>query len=149
MVEVKTVKTKVTLPIVIAQKENTQPSLGLDWLDKLEIRLQGTRETNIIRDITAIERGEKSFEEFENLFKKNHTIKGLTLLIHLKKDAKPIQQKRRPVPILFQKIVNNELEKLFEKEHLEKADKATGNGFVSLAVTTIRKDKSAKIALDS
>ena len=56
MVEVKTERTKVALPILITEKENTQPLLGLDWLDKLEIGLQGNRETNIIRNITANER---------------------------------------------------------------------------------------------
>ena len=31
MLEVKTEKNKVTLPILITEKENTQPLLGLDW----------------------------------------------------------------------------------------------------------------------
>ena len=149
IVEVKTEKTKVMLPILITQKKNTQPLLGLDWLDKLEIGLQESHETNIIRSITTNEKGEKIFKEFENLFKNNHTIKNLTIDIQLKKDAKPIQQKGRPVPIHFQKIVKKELEKLIEKGHLEKADKTTENSFVSPAVITIKKDKSVKIALDS
>ena len=104
MVEVKTKKTKITPPILITEKKNTQPLLGLDWLDKLEISLQGCHGTNNIRNITASEKGEKIFEEFENFFEKNHTIKDLTIDIQLKKDTKPIQQKGRPVPIDFQKI---------------------------------------------
>ena len=44
MVEVKTEKNEVTLPILITEKENTQTLLGLVWLDKLEIGLQGNRE---------------------------------------------------------------------------------------------------------
>ena len=40
MVEVKTERNKVTLPILITEKGNTQPLLGLDWLDKLEFGLQ-------------------------------------------------------------------------------------------------------------
>ena len=83
---IKTEKTKVTLPILITEK-NTQPLLGLDWLDKLEISLQGSRETNIIRNITTNQKGEKIFEDFENLFKNNHTIKNLTIDIQLKKDG--------------------------------------------------------------
>ena len=67
----------------------------------------------------------------------------------MKKDIKPIQQKWRPVPIHFQKIVQEELEKLIEKGHLEKADKTTKNCFISPAVITIKKDKSVKKALDS
>ena len=56
MVEVKTERSRVTLPILIAEKGITQPLLGLDWLDKLEIGLQGNRETNIIRNIQVNER---------------------------------------------------------------------------------------------
>ena len=148
MVEVKTEKTQVTLPILITEKKNTQPLLGLDWLDKLEIGLQGSRETNIIRNISTNGKGERIFEDFEKLFKTNHTIKD-TIEIQLKKDAKPIQQKIRPVPIHFQKIVKNELDKLIEKGHLEKADKTTENCFVSPAVITIEKDKLVEFALDS
>ena len=123
----------------------------MDWLDKLEIGLQGSRETNIIRNISTNGKGVRIFQDFEKLFKTNHTIKDLTIEIQLKKDAKPIQQKGRPVPIHFQRIVKNEneLDKLIEKGHLEKADKTTENCFVSPAVITIKKDKSVKIALDS
>ena len=46
MVEVKTEKSKEVLPILFTENKNTQPSLGLDWLDKLEIGLQYP--TNII-----------------------------------------------------------------------------------------------------
>ena len=67
----------------------------------------------------------------------------------MKKVTKPIQQKGRPVPIHFQKIVKNELEKIIEKGHMEKADKTTENCFVSPAFETIKKDKSVKIALGS
>ena len=123
MVEVRTEKTKITLPFLITKKKNTQPLFGLDWPNKLKIGLQGSRETNIIRNITASEKSEKIFEEFENLFEINRTIKDLTIDIQLKKDTKFIQQKGRPVPIHFQRIVKNELEKLIEKGHLKKPTK--------------------------
>ena len=67
----------------------------------------------------------------------------------MKKDVKPKQQKGRPVPIHFRKKVREELEKLIDKGHLEKANKTTENGFISPAVITIKKDKSVKIASDS
>ena len=95
------------------------------------------------------ERRKKIIDEHEDLFKNNHTIKDLTIDIQLKKDVKPIQQKGRPVPIHFQKIVRGELEKIIAKGHLEKADKTTENCFISPAVITIKKDKSIKRALDS
>ena len=64
------------LPILITENKDTQSLLGLDWLDKLEIGLQGNRNTNIIRNITVDERSTKILGEFEDLFKNNHTIEG-------------------------------------------------------------------------
>ena len=94
-------------------------------------------------------RSTKILNELEDLFKNNHTIEGLTIDIQLKRDTKPVQQKRRPVPIHIQNSVAHELEKLIEKGHLEKADRTTKTCFVSPAVITIKQDKSVKIALDS
>ena len=56
LVEVKIEKRKVMLPILITENKDTQPLLGLDWLDKLEIGLQGVWNTNIVRNITVDER---------------------------------------------------------------------------------------------
>ena len=137
MVEVKTEKSKVTLPILIPANKNTQPLLGLDWLDKLEIGLQGNKNTNIIRHIETDERRQKIVDEYEDLFKNNHTIKDPTVDIQFKKDTKPIQQKGRPVKIHFQKTVKKEVEKLIESGHLEKTDKTTENCFISPAVIII------------
>ena len=103
--------------------------LGLDWLDKLEIGLQGNKNTNIIRHIKTDGRRQKIINEYEDLFKNNHTIKDLTIDNQLKRNTKPIQQKGRPVPIHFQKTVKSELKKVIEKRHLEKADKITENCF--------------------
>ena len=139
LVEVKTEKSKVMLPIPLTENKDTQPLLRLDWLVKLEIGLQGNRNTNILRDITVDERSTKILDEFEDLFKKNYTIEGLTIDFQLKEDVKPIQQKVRPVPILFQNNVGHEFEKLLEKGHLEKPDGTTENCFISPAVTTIKK----------
>ena len=103
MVEIKTEKTKITLPILITQKKNTQPLLRLNWLDKLEIGLQGSHETNVIRNITASEKGEKIFEEFENLFKKNHTKKDLPIDIQLKKTQNLSNKKGDQYPYTFKR----------------------------------------------
>ena len=56
MVEVKTEKSKEILPILITENKNTQPFLGLDWLDKLEIGLQGSKKTNVSRHVEEDER---------------------------------------------------------------------------------------------
>ena len=149
MVEVKTEKRKEILPFLFTENKSTQSLLGLEWLDKLEIGLQGRKKTNVIRHVEEHERRKKIINEHEDFFKNNHTIKDLTIDIQLKKDVKPIQQKRRLVPIHFQKNIREELEKLIDSGHLEKADNTTENCFISPAVITIKKDKSVKIALDS
>ena len=149
MVEMKMKKNKKILLILITKNKNNQPLLGLDWLDELEIGLQGSKKTNVIRHEEEDERLERIIHEHEDLFKNNHTFKDLTIDIQLKKDIKVIQQKVPPVPIQLQTIVREELEKLIEKGHLEKADKTTVNCFISPAVIIIKKDKSVKIPLDS
>ena len=118
------------LPILITENKGMQPLLGLDWLDILEIGLQVNRNTNINWNITLDERSTKILDDFEDLFKNNQTIEGLTIDIQLKEDVKPIQQKGRPVPIHFQNSVRHELEKLIEKRHLEKADGTTETCFI-------------------
>ena len=149
MVEVKTEKSKELLPILIIENKNTQHLLGLYWLDKLKIGLQGSKKTNVIRYVEEQERTKKIIDEHEDLFKNKQTIKDLTINIQLKKDVKPIQQRGRSVPIHFQKIVREELEKLIGKRQHEKADKTTEKCFISPAVITIKKDKSVKRAVDS
>ena len=125
------------LPILIPENKDTQPLLGLDWLDKLEIGLQGNRKTNIIRNITVDERSTKILDEFEDLFKNNQTIQVLTIDVQLKEDP---SNRRGPVPIHFQNSVRHELEKVIEKGHLEKADGTTENCFISPAIITKKKD---------
>ena len=93
MVEVKTEKSKEILPILITENKNTQPFLGLDWLDKLEIGLQGNKNTNIIRHIETDGRRQRIINEYEDLFKSNHTIKDLTIDIQLKKDTNQYNKK--------------------------------------------------------
>ena len=117
MFELKTEKSREILPILITENKNTQPLLGLDWLNKLKIGLQGSKKTKFIRHVTEDERRKRIIYEYEDLFKNNHTIKDLTIDIQLKKDVKPIQQKGRPVPIHFQKIVREEVKKLIDKGH--------------------------------
>ena len=107
MMEVTTEKAEI-VPLLITENKNTQSLLGLHWLDKLEIALKGSMETKVIQDMDADERRKRIVNEYEDLFKPTHTIKDLILDIQLEQSSKPIQQKGRPVPIHFQKIVRQE-----------------------------------------
>ena len=53
MVEVKTENYKEVLPILIIENKNTQPLLGFDWLDKLEIGLQRNK-TRVLSDTSKL-----------------------------------------------------------------------------------------------
>ena len=102
MVEVSTEKSKEVSPILITENKNSQPLLGLDWLHKLEIGLQRNKNTNIIRHIETDGRRQKIINEYEDLFKNNHTIKDLAIDIQLKKDnTKPKQQRHGQYQNIF------------------------------------------------
>ena len=116
--------------------------MGLIWLDKLGIELQGNKNTSFIQNINADERREKILDEYEDLFKNNHTIEGLTIIIELEKKYQTDLTKRKTSAHRFQGLV-------CEKRHLEKTDETTENCFVSPTVVTIKKDILVKIALDS
>ena len=104
MVEAKTAKSKEILPILTTENKNTQPVLGLDRLDKLDIGLQGSKKINVIRHIDADERRERIVNEYKVLFRNYHTIKDLILDIQLKKDSKPIQKRADQYAFTFKKF---------------------------------------------
>ena len=85
--------------------------------------------------------------KFHKLFNENHTVKIVEVDIQLKEGAKLIQQKGRPIPIYLQPAVEQEIEKLKDQGHIEKAHNIDETCFVSPAVITIKKDKSVKTAL--
>ena len=143
MIEVKNEKSKEISPILITESKNNQPLMGLDWLDKLENGLQGSKKTNVISHVEE-ERRKKIIDEHENLFKNNHTIKYHTIDIQLEKAEKPIQQKRRPVPIHFQKIVPEELEKLFEKMTSKKPTRPPETAWFHLLSSPSKKTSQPK-----
>ena len=93
MVEVKTEKSKEVLSILKTENKNTQPLLGLECLDKLEIGLQGNKNTNIMRYIETDGRRQKIMNEYEDLFQNNHTIKDLTIDIRLKRTRNQYNKK--------------------------------------------------------
>ena len=87
-------------------------------------------------------------KRFKKQFNEIHTVNGLEVKTQLKEDAKLIQQKGRPIPIHLQQLVGKEINKLMKQGHIEKANNIDEYCFVSLAVITVKKDKSVKIALD-
>ena len=64
------------------------------------------------------------------------------------KNYTPSHQKGRRVPINLLDKVSDELKKLTEQGHIEKLQECSDKNFISSIVTTVKKDKSVKLALD-
>ena len=115
--------------------------LGINLnIEKPDAKIQNIQEDPDIADLK---------KKFKKLIHENKTVKGIEVDIHLKPDAKLIQQKGRPIPIHLQPAVGKEIEKLTKHGHIEKATNIDENCFVSPAVITVKKDKTVKIVLDS
>ena len=70
----------------------------------MEIGLQGSKKTNVIRHVEE-ERRKKFIDEDEDLFKNNPTIKDLTIDIQLKKKtSNPYNKKDGRFPSTFKKL---------------------------------------------
>ena len=67
--------------------------------------------------------------------------------INLKEDANIIEQKGRPIPIHLQDQVADENKQLTKNGYLERATEITEDCSVSLAVITVKKDKTVKTAV--
>ena len=53
------------------------------------------------------------------------------------------------MPIQIQNQVDKEIDKLLKEGHIEKVDKIQDDVFIQPTVTTVKKDKSVKSALDA
>ena len=143
--------TSKQLPLIIT-KANITPLLGLDWMKRLKITINSSTEA-IKKHNIIVDENEKKFlklkNEFNDLFYNNTEIKDMVVKINLKENANIIQKKERPIPIYLQDQVAEELKRLIKNGYLERAMEITEACFVSTAVSTVKKDKSLKTALES
>ena len=131
------------LPILITQRDDITPLLGVNWLKQLPITMN-----KILLDEHSNQSNEIHTKRHK-LFETNHTIKNAEVKIHKKPGCYPIQQKARPIPYHLQKDVKNELDRLIKSGHLERLETIEEDCFVSPVVITVKKDKTVKIALDA
>ena len=117
---VEVTKIKEVLPMLITENTNTQP-FKLAWTGSTNWKL-GYKETTT-RILSDISRPTKIINDYEDLFKNNHTIKDLTISMQLKSDSKPTQQKGRPVPIHFQKKPDKNRKNCLRKDIWKKQTK--------------------------
>ena len=135
---------KQKMEILITERTDITPLLGMDWMKKFKLtigRIQLTEPNQSEK--------EKVTKKFPDLFENNRTIKDTEINIQLKPGHYPVKQKARPIPLHLQEDVGRELEKLIKAGHLEKINNLDEDCFVSPVVITVKNDKSVKIALDS
>ena len=65
------------------------------------------------------------------------------------KEFEPILHKGRRIPMHLQERVEAELNKLIDQNHVIKFYKCSDKQFISPIVITVKKDQTAKLALDS
>ena len=134
---------KQKMEILITERTDITPLLGMDWMKKFKItigRIQLTEPNQSEK--------EKVIKKFPDLFGNNRTIKDTEMNIQLKTEHHPVKQKARPIPLNLQDV-GRELEKLIKARHLEEINNVDEDCFVSPVVITVKNDKSVKIALDS
>ena len=134
---------KITkLPILITQRDDITPYLGVNWLKQLPITI------NRISLDEPTNQSENIYTKFNKLFETKHTIKN-KVKIQIKSGCYPIQQKARPIPYHLQKDVKNEPDQLIKSGHFERLETSERDCFVSPVVITVKNDKTVKTALDA
>ena len=133
---------KTNLPLLVAEREDITPLLGMDWMKELKLSINEI-------SLDSLDQSEKIIRKFGALFNTNTTIKNAEVRIQMKPGYYPFKQKARPIPYHLQDPVKNEIERLVKSGHLERLEGVDEDCFVSPVVITVKKDKSVKIALDS
>ena len=87
-----------------------------------------------------------SFQQFCVLIGKS---KSHVMRTQFKKDVSPIKQKGRRIPLQLQQRVEAELSKLIDQKHIFKSGKGSDRQLIRPIVSTVQKDQTAKLALDS
>ena len=86
---------------------------------------------------------------YPNLFTRIGKIRTAKVRAEFFENLKPIQQKRRRVPISLQDKVDKEIHRLMNEGHIVKLQECSDKYFVSPIIITVKKDASIKLALES
>ena len=152
-VDVKVGKRTIKNARIFITRDGKRSLIGRDWLNQLNFRVREAGEnseyTNIIKSISERKTLVNLKEKFPQLFTRQGRIKGFKIKCEFKKDAKITQQKGRRLPLQLQAAVEKEIDKLLEEGHIKRVDKISDEVFIQPVVVTVKKDKTAKIALDA
>ena len=136
---------------ILVVPQNTVNLLGRDTLQKLGIELTYKTPGEKIHNIQPIQNNIAIwiFEKYPDLCtrigkSKNHIAKST-----FHNSFHPTQHKGRRVPLHLIDKAERELNKFIEDKQINKLDKCSDEYLISLVVTTVKHDKSIKIALGS
>ena len=90
---------KQKMEILITERTDITPLLGMDWMKKFKLTISKIQ----LAENNQSER-EKVFNKFPDLFENNETIKDTEINIQLKPGHYPVKQKARPIPLHLQKM---------------------------------------------
>ena len=130
---------KQKMKLLITERNDITPLLGIDWLKKFKLTIG-----NIRLDDNNQSEKRQIVEKFPDVFKNNTTIKDAEINIQLKPGHYLVKQKARPIPLHLQEAVGKEIEKLTKSGHLERVKQVDEDCFVSPVVITVKNDKSVK-----
>ena len=97
---------KQKMQLLITERNDITPLLGMDWLKKFKLTI------GIIR-LNENNQSEKrrTIEKFPDLFRNNSTIKDTEINIQTEPGHYPGKPKARPIHLHFQEAVGKEIEK--------------------------------------
>ena len=95
--------------ILITERTDMTPLLGMDWMKKFKLTISKIQ----LAHNNQSER-EKIFNKFPDLFENNETINDTEIKIQLKPGHYPVKEKARPITLHLQEDVGHELEKLIK-----------------------------------
>ena len=101
-------RTRKSLTMLITERKDIKPLLGMDWLreiNKTPLKIESTT--------TKMDQSEKD-NKFTKLFKRNQTINDTEIKIQLKPGHPPTKQKTRPILCHLQSYVETQTNKLFQ-----------------------------------
>ena len=142
-VDIEYEKNKEKMQILITERNDLTPLLGMDWLKDFNLTIR-----NIRLDENNQSEKKQLIEQFSELFKNNATIKDTEINIQLKPGHYPVKQKTRSIPLHLQEEVRKELEKLIKTGNLEKVKHVDEDSFVSPVVITVKKDNKNRIRFE-
>ena len=132
---------------VTVVKDGHRPIIGRDLFPKLGLSLIQLKQVANIDQNQCPNKRQISFD-FPDLI----TLVGKSLKHSVKStfhnEFTPTHQKGRRVPINLQPLVNIELKKLLDENHIIKLNSCSDKNFISPIVITVKRDKTVKLALD-